>query len=160
MLQISLSKIWFTRLMYLLLLVMALGAPSCRPKPKTCGDCKGSGRTVCSTCIGHRLIDCGWCAGAGKTKCTKCNGSGVFVEQTYKWVTQNHKPVYKNTTSRMACYYCKKSGNIRCKSCKGVGKISCTHCDTLGQTACSTCLGAGIIKKTWMNQLQHSRQTR
>ena len=56
--------------------------PSWRYEPyyvtetRTCGSCRGSGRTQCNVCHGSGEVTCKTCQGRGKVVCKTCQGSG------------------------------------------------------------------------------------
>ncbi len=128
-----------------------------------CRDCRFNGRStgkvICKTCDGKRLVKCRTCNGVRPSRCSRCGGKGKVYSRTVKDGMWNRK-IYracstckgKKTTWRRGrrtmpgkCSRCiGHAGKMDCSSCKGQGMTgTCKKCTGKKRITCDPCNGSG-----------------
>ena len=107
-----------------------------------CGVCRGSGKSVCSTCSGKGYLqeECELCQGQkaypctciqGRAECPECGGHGRI-------------PCFFGLL-HVRCRRCGGDGRVTHESCRGTGRVSCTGCSGTGFVPCSACSTEGLF---------------
>lgn len=141
-----------------------------RAVPPLCSKCMGLGRTDCTSCKGHGVVECrakgcvnGFVESESrisriggsnieedknrrKQKCSVCDGTGL---QTCKKCSGRGSFICKQCNGSGHAELCKKcrgKGFILCRRCGGSGVYhdkACSYCQEAGSIECSSCGGTG-----------------
>ncbi len=130
--------------------------PNCLGKGDlACRDCRFNGRStgkvICGTCLGKRLVQCKTCDGLHMIKCSSCNGKGKQYSGTAKdgpWIKKTYRTCStckgkKTTWGNLPYWGSQRGGPGKCPACVGhPGKMACSTCKGKGITGtCKKCAG-------------------